>query len=118
MPSWPYLTYGRTRKEPGKIPAAMSSIGITPHRQATDEQLVLAALVGGIAAFDELVRRYRAAIILVAEHVIGSRAAAEDVAQEVFLLAFKALPSLDEPAKFAGWLRAIARHRAQRVATR
>jgi RNA polymerase sigma-70 factor (ECF subfamily) len=95
----------------------MSSIGITPHRQATDEQLVLAALVGGIPAFDELVRRYRAAVIHVAEQLIGSRAAAEDVAQEVFLLAFKSLPSLDEPAKFAGWLRAIARHRAHRVAT-
>jgi RNA polymerase sigma-70 factor (ECF subfamily) len=94
------------------------NIGITPHRQATDEQLVLAALVGGIPAFDELVRRYRAAVIHVAEQVIGSRAAAEDVAQEVFLLAFKALQSLDEPAKFAGWLRAIARHRAHRVATR
>jgi RNA polymerase sigma-70 factor (ECF subfamily) len=94
------------------------TIGITPHRQATDEQLVVAALVGGIPAFDELVRRYRAAVIHVAEQVIGSRAAAEDVAQEVFLLAFKALPSLDEPAKFAGWLRAITRHRAQRVASR
>jgi len=39
---------------------------------------------------------------------------AEDVAQESLLLAFKALPSIDEPSKFAAWLSAITRHRALR----
>src|SRR5207248_10692580 len=40
------------------------------------------------------------------------------VAQEAFLLAFKALPQLQDAAKFSGWLCAIARHRARRVAAR
>jgi RNA polymerase sigma-70 factor (ECF subfamily) len=83
-----------------------------------DEELVLAALVGDLAAFDELVRRFRGGVVAVAEQVVGTREAAHDVAQEAFLLAFKALPQLEEPAKFAGWLCAIARHRARRVAAR
>ena len=83
-----------------------------------DEELVLRALIGDLEAFDELVRRFRGAVIVVAEQVLGSKDAARDVAQEAFLLAFKALPQLDEPAKFAGWLCAIARHRARRVAAR
>lgn len=88
------------------------------YTEATDTELVIASLVMDVRAFDELVRRYRAAVVLTAEQVIGSRAVAEEIAQEAFLIAFKALPQLDEPAKFAGWLRMIARHRAQRVATR
>lgn len=87
-----------------------------PH--ITDEELVLYALVGDLEAFDELVCRFRRAVTLVAQQVVGSSSMAEDVAQETFLLAFKALPQLKTPAKFGGWLCAIARHRAQRLATR
>jgi RNA polymerase sigma-70 factor (ECF subfamily) len=84
--------------------------------EVADEQLVLAALVGDLAAFDELVRRFRGAVTLVAAQTLGTRnGAAEDVAQDAFLIAFKALPQLGEPAKFAGWLYAITRHRALRV---
>lgn len=90
----------------------------TIYSRATDTELVLESLVGNLRAYDELVRRYRAAVVLTAEQAIGSRAVAEEVAQEAFLIAFKALPQLEEPAKFAGWLRMITRHRAQRVATR
>ncbi|HLJ55551.1 MAG TPA: sigma-70 family RNA polymerase sigma factor [Chthonomonadaceae bacterium] len=80
--------------------------------------LVLAALLGDLEAFDALVRRFRGAIIIVAEEMSGCREQAEDVAQEVFLLAFKALPQLHDPARFSSWLYAIARHRARRVAMR
>jgi RNA polymerase sigma-70 factor (ECF subfamily) len=85
---------------------------------ATDEALVLAALVGDLAAFGELVRRYRAAVTLVAQQIVGSRAAAEDLAQDVFVAAFQALPNLEEPARFGAWVRAIARFRALRFADR
>ncbi len=79
------------------------------------EPLVLNALLGDLEAFDELVRRFRGAVILVAMQSLGSREAAEDLAQETFLLAFKALPQLQDPAHFGGWLCTIARHRARRV---
>lgn len=77
--------------------------------------LVMAALVGDLGAFDALVRQFRRAVTFVAAEVVGSRDLAEDVAQEVFLLAFKALPQLQDPTKFSSWLYAITRRRAQRV---
>jgi RNA polymerase sigma-70 factor (ECF subfamily) len=86
--------------------------------QVSEEQLVLGALLGDLTAFDALVRRYRGAVVLVAAQVLGRRDLAEEVAQEAFLLAFKALPQLEHPAKFAGWLYAITRHRARRIVMR
>src|SRR5438876_3428923 len=91
---------------------------ISRYPQISDEELVLAALLGDLEAFDELVRRFRGAAVLVARQALGSRSAAEDVAQEALLLAFKALPQLEEPSRFAAWLCAITRRRAQRVASR
>ena len=87
-------------------------------RDVPDEKLVVAAMLGDLVSFDELVRRYRTAVLAVARKTLGSREAAEDVTQDVFLLAFKALPQLEEPAAFPGWLCAITRHRARRVAAR
>jgi RNA polymerase sigma-70 factor, ECF subfamily len=78
-----------------------------------DEVLVVAAIVGNLQAFDQLVMRYRAAVTRVATSIVG-REHAEDVAQDAWLLAFKALPSIEEPRKFAAWLSAITRHRAMR----
>lgn len=83
----------------------------------TDEALVIGALLGNVRAFDALVRRFRGAATLTARQALGpcaSLAAAEDVAQEALLIAFKALPQLTDPAKFAPWLRAITRRRALR----
>ena len=81
-------------------------------------ELVMAALLGDLQAFDALVRRFRRAIVIVAEETCGCRDLAEDVAQEVFVLAFKALPQLQDPTRFSSWLYSIARHRAQRVSIR
>ena len=78
-----------------------------------DEVLVVAAILGDLEAFDELAQRYRAAVVRVAQSIVG-RDDAEDVAQDSLLLAFKALPSIEDPTKFAAWLAAITRHRAFR----
>lgn len=84
-----------------------------PQRELPDEVLVVAAILGDLDAFGELVRRYRPAVVRTAEAVVG-RDDAEDVAQDALLLAFKALPSIDEPERFAAWLMVITRHRALR----
>lgn len=78
-----------------------------------DEVLVVAAIVGDFRAFNALVERYRRAVIRIAERIVG-KTDAEDVAQEAWLLAFKALPSIEEPAKFGAWLKVITQHRALR----
>ncbi|HYL98008.1 MAG TPA: sigma-70 family RNA polymerase sigma factor [Blastocatellia bacterium] len=80
-----------------------------------DEILVFAAIVGDLSAFDELARRYRAAAVRTAQYVVG-REHAEDVAQDALLLAFKALPSLEDPRRFPAWLGVITRHAAYRYA--
>lgn len=78
-----------------------------------DEVLVVAAMVGDLGAFDTLAVRYRHGVVRAAQTIVG-REDAEDVAQEALLLAFKALPSLEDPVKFPAWLHAITRHRAVR----
>jgi RNA polymerase sigma-70 factor (ECF subfamily) len=82
-----------------------------------DEMLVVGAILGSLDAFDELASRYRAAVVRVAQSIVG-REDAEDVAQDALLLAFKALPSIEDPQKFAAWLSAITRHRAWRFGKR
>jgi len=78
---------------------------------------VVAAILGDLSAFDELVCRYRAAVVRTACRIVG-RDDADDVAQESLLLAFKALPSIEDPARFAAWLAVITRHHALRFAKR
>ena len=85
--------------------------------EAPDEVLVVAAILGDFEAFGELASRYRAAVVRTAQGIVG-REDAEDVAQDALLLAFKALPSIEEPPKFAAWLSAITRHRALRFSKR
>lgn len=78
-----------------------------------DGVLVVAAILGDLEAFNELAGRYRAAAVRTAQGIVG-RDDAEDVAQEALLLAFKALPSIEQPSKFAAWLGAVTRNRALR----
>lgn len=81
--------------------------------ESPDEVLVLAAILGNLEAFEQLVLRYRPAVVRLARTVVGADYA-EDVAQDALLLAFKALPSIEEPRRFAAWLSAITRNRALR----
>ena len=81
--------------------------------EGPDELLVVAAILGNLEAFEQLVVRYRPAVVRLARSIVGTDDA-EDVAQESLLLAFKALPGIEEPTKFAAWLSAITRHRALR----
>lgn len=81
--------------------------------ESPDEVLVLGAILGNLEAFEQLVLRYRPAVVRLARTVVGADDA-EDVAQDALLLAFKALPTIEEPSRFAAWLSAITRHRALR----
>lgn len=81
--------------------------------ESPDELLVIEAILGNLEAFEQLVVRYRPAVVRLARTIVGTDDA-EDVAQDSLLLAFKALPTIEEPRKFAPWLSAITRHRAFR----
>ncbi len=86
--------------------------------QRSDVELVIAALVGNLEAFGELVRRFRPAVRAVVMGIVRERESVEDVVQDTFLLAFKALPRLRDVDNFPPWLRAIARNRAIRYQQR
>lgn len=73
-----------------------------------DRALVDAAAAGSRDAFDELVRRHQTAIITLAR-VLTSRAdEAEDLAQEVFVRAWRSIGRFRGDSTFRTWLHRIA----------
>ena len=82
--------------------------------EASDAELVVAALAGNTQAFDVLVNRYRRAMLTVAQQILRNYADAEDVVQDAFLRAFEALPQLTDLNRFGAWLHSITRNRALR----
>lgn len=73
---------------------------------------VQCAIAGDELAFERLVEHHAGMVTGVAYSVLGDFARSEDVGQEAFLEAWKKRKSLSDPAKFAGWICSIARHRA------
>lgn len=71
---------------------------------ATASALVDAARAGDQRAFEALVRRYRKRIFALALHITGSASEADDIAQEVFLKAFRALPQFEGRSQFFTWV--------------
>ncbi len=70
------------------------------------------ALNPGLPEFADLVHEHQAMVFSVAYHFLHDRAAAEEVAQDVFLQLHKALPALQSPAHVTAWLRRVASHRS------
>ena len=73
--------------------------------------LVLAAQARDRTAFAELVRRREAWLRALLRRLTGDAVEADDLAQEVFLQAWKRLHTLRQPAAFAGWIRRLASNR-------
>ncbi|MBI2168655.1 MAG: RNA polymerase sigma factor [Actinobacteria bacterium] len=71
------------------------------------------AQLGFVDAYEELVRRHRRAAVQVAYLVSGSRAEAEDIAQDAFVRAYMALPRFRRGARFRPWLFAIVANLAR-----
>ncbi|MCP3104409.1 sigma-70 family RNA polymerase sigma factor [Myxococcus sp. K15C18031901] len=72
------------------------------------------AASGETSAFSELYRRSRPGVVrLVAGFAQLDPDEVEDVVQETFVRAFRALPRLKEVGAFESWLLAIARNRAR-----
>ncbi|MEM1246127.1 MAG: sigma-70 family RNA polymerase sigma factor [Acidobacteriota bacterium] len=75
----------------------------------TDEELVEASRSGGGSsqAFDELVSRHQGRIMANCRYISKSPNDAEDLAQEVFVKAFFALPRFEARSSFKTWLQRI-----------
>ncbi len=78
-----------------------------------DDALLAGMAAGDRAAAGVFVRRHAAAVIGAAFHVVRDRAMAEDIAQEVFLKAWRAAATYDPRRGSArAWLLAISRNAA------
>jgi RNA polymerase sigma-70 factor (ECF subfamily) len=75
-----------------------------------DSALVEAAKAGDIGAFETLVRRHGQAVYAHAFRFFGGEAAAEDVAQEVWIKVYRQMESFDGRSRFSTWLYRITRN--------
>ena len=73
-----------------------------------DDKLVQRTLEGDHNAFAVLVEKYQSQIHALAWRKIGDFHIAEDITQEVFLIAYQKLSTLTRPDRFAKWLYVIA----------
>ena len=73
-----------------------------------DAEAVARVLAGDVNAFEEIVRRWQRRLINLAWRFSRDRAAAEDMAQEAFITAYKALPTFEGRSAFSTWLTSIA----------
>jgi RNA polymerase sigma-70 factor, ECF subfamily len=88
-----------------------SANAASPEDPGDDDTLLVAqARQGDAQAFALLYHRYCEQVYDFAFHRLGSREAAEDVTQTVFLRVVTSLPKAREETYFAGWLFAIARN--------
>jgi RNA polymerase sigma-70 factor, ECF subfamily len=73
-----------------------------------DHELVEAAAAGSRDAFDELVRRHQAAIVTLAQVLTSGRGDPDDIAQEVFVRAWRSLRTFRGESLFRTWLHRVA----------
>jgi RNA polymerase sigma-70 factor (ECF subfamily) len=82
---------------------------------ATATALVAAAKAGDTRAFGALVQRYRKRIYALALHMTRSASEADDITQEVFLKAFRALPAFEGRSQFFTWVYRMTVNRSLNV---
>ncbi len=61
-----------------------------------------------LEVFEEFMRSYQNMVYSTAYRILGNEADAADIAQEVFLRAFKHFETLDQNPRAGGWLRRVA----------
>jgi RNA polymerase sigma-70 factor (ECF subfamily) len=74
----------------------------------SDAEVMLRVKAGDEAAFSFLVQKYRRAMVSFMYRMSHNSAAAEDLAQEVFLRVYRSRSSYEASAKFTTWLYRIA----------
>jgi RNA polymerase sigma-70 factor (ECF subfamily) len=92
-----------------------SNEGVADH---DDRELVAEALAGSRTAGEELFSRHWLGAWRLALSVTGSPSAADDVAQEAFERAFRALPTFNGRSSFRTWLFRIVLNRSVDLARR
>jgi RNA polymerase sigma-70 factor (ECF subfamily) len=93
------------------------------HDNQKDLALIDRILTGDQFAYRALINRHKEYAFTVAYRILGSREDAEEVAQDAFMSAFRALGNFNRESKFTTWFyrivfnAAVAHKRKHRVAT-
>jgi RNA polymerase sigma-70 factor (ECF subfamily) len=90
----------------------LAGSNLTREYTPTDEELIARVLAGDEVSYGTLVTRYRDYVYTIAVRIVGSDEDAEDVAQEAFVRAYRALPRFRGDSKFSSWLYRIVTNRA------
>ena len=87
---------------------AASCAPVEPAPADDDASLVARALSGDRVAEAQIYRRHARSLANVAARLTGSRADAEDIVQETFVIALEHLRELRDPASLRAWLTRVA----------
>jgi RNA polymerase sigma-70 factor (ECF subfamily) len=99
----------KTSDQTSKPP--MGSVGpvVLDESEPDDDALLVTRAQGGdMRSYDTLVTRHRGRIFAMIRNMIHQEAEAWDLAQEVFIKAWQALPRFEAKARFSTWLYRIA----------
>jgi len=86
---------------------------LTNNSAETDQELVRRVQRGDKSAFDCLVRKYQHKIIMMITRYLKDPSEAQDVAQDAFIKAYRALPNFRGESAFYTWLYRIAANSAK-----
>src|SRR6185295_1030411 len=89
-----------------------AAISLIDPNNLADGELVLTAVSGREAAFEELVRRYQRPIASYVYRMVGDYDAALDLTQEVFIKVYNSLSRYRSEFKFSTWIYKIAHNAA------
>jgi len=92
----------------GPRPAGGLQTAMAGVESFTDAEVMLRVKAGDQSAFDFLVQKYRRPLVSFMYRMAHNTAAAEDLAQEVFLRVYRSRQTYEASAKFTTWLYRIA----------
>jgi RNA polymerase sigma-70 factor (ECF subfamily) len=119
----PFGGWAPVRSEPVTTPADAASVTGDDLREASDTALVDAFRAGRREAFDIIVDRYRKPVYGLCYRFTGNHEDASDLAQDVFVRAFRGLHQFKGTAALGTWLHrvgvntALNRNAVRRAAT-
>jgi RNA polymerase sigma-70 factor (ECF subfamily) len=93
-------------KEPSAPPGTPSAS--SPPKELDDRPLVARAQAGDLDAYDELIQRHQQRIYGLCYHLTSNHEDANDLAQDTFLKAWKAIGSFKGDASFYTWIYRVA----------
>jgi RNA polymerase sigma-70 factor (ECF subfamily) len=93
---------------PGRILVGRVTELLTSEADPVERDLLRKAAGGNLFAFEEIVRRYQKRVYAVALRIVRRHDVADDVAQDTFIRAWRALASFDLARPFGPWICRIA----------